>query len=346
MKQPKMVSQTIVTPRSAWIVLGGQQTLKKHLAPDPPAFDPHSIWQSITVGPGIDGADEFATQPAIDSFQPYSEGSWTAGPRVEPGDTLFFYFTSPVKEIHFIATASSEPYLDQHFQKAGRKQWWIDYSNRVQIAPIARKEMDAVFGEKVLLNSSIKYIRPDLANIFLGKVKITGTPTQTARDAVMRQVVGKQELGDPARITLAQLRAIVSGDFSFEEDVERNFLEPLLRLANIHQHSTIKRRYKLAKNHVADYMILKENACCSLIEVKRKISWPKDNWQTREAWKKCRPFLQAKEYAKECKVPFVIMDRDRLVCFNRKSCEPCISMKRRQLNQQNLKALRDHLLGS
>jgi hypothetical protein len=333
-------------PRSAWILLGSEESFHGRISliadgagATFTGYAPPPLGVLLVGAPWSDpaGAPTFASPSS-----PESEGQWTAGPHVEIGDTLFFYFRAPRRAIHFVATAISEPFLDDHFSGLnGKGQWWVDYSHVVRIEPISREKVEETFGEKhFLLNTSFRYIRPDYANRLLERVRIVGSPSQQATDATLRRVVGKSELGDPASITIAGLRGIKSGDFTYEEDVERNFLEPLLRLACVEKSAEVQRRYFVTKTKIVDYAVLRANKLRCVLEVKRAIKWPDGDWTN------CAAFEQARGYAGRLRVPFVLVDCDRVACFRVDDTKPRLSIERTRLADSDLTALLAHLLGA
>ena len=79
-----------------------------------------------------------------------------------------------------------------------------DWANLFLIVRNIRETIEDMFGEKrLLLNMACKYIRADFANRLLDHVRNVGSPSQQTADAAMQRVVGKEELGDPASITIS-----------------------------------------------------------------------------------------------------------------------------------------------
>jgi hypothetical protein len=261
---------------------------------------------------------------------------WNCPKHVEIGDVLFFYFKAPYKAVHFVARAISEPY-------PGEDGWhWLAYDCMVRIEPISITEIRKIFDDKRLLMycKDGRYIRPDFANRLLERAKVAFSPFDSANEKALEKVVGKKELGDPNTITLDGLRSLKSADFISEEPVEYHFVEPLLRLAELDKHARIQRKYDLPRRKTADYAALDraQKALC-IIEVKLRLG-------ERKEWKRSSEFLQAREYANESNAPaFSLIDCDRVFCFQSDSDMPCLTLNRNRLSNEDLCALRAHILG-
>lgn len=287
--------------------------------------------------------------PSDDNLaQTSGRGEWTAPKNVEIGDTLFIYFISPKKAIHFVARAASKSFPGEEplsTARVGASRWWVKYDSMIRIRPISLNEIREVFQEKWLLLycADGKYLRPDFANRLLERPQVAFAPTGQCTKNSLRRVIGKKELGDPKSITLDGLRRLQSSAFIYEEDVEYHVLEPLLRLARVkairRYDIQVKIRNRL-RYKTADYAVLDgpDKVLC-IIEVKLDPCEGKD-------WERNRDLLQAREYAKKSKAPvFVLIDRDRVFCFRTHDELPCLTIDRRALDEDGLSALRAHILG-
>lgn len=285
---------------------------------------PRSAWFVFGSDESFQSDDDLAEAGGI--------GEWTATRNVEVGDILFFYFIAPKTAVHFVARATSKPVRDTW--SGGAPQWWVKYDSMIRIdPPITLSEIRKIFGEERLLLycQGGKYIRPDFANSLLEKAGIISPSKQCEKNA-LRRVIGKKELGDPNTITLAGLRKLKSARFVSEEDVEYHVLEPLLRLAQVEKYARIQRRYDLPNNKTADYAALDgQNGVLCIIEAKLHVS--------------NAAVSQAREYATTCNAPvFVLIDCDRVLCYRTHEETPRLTIDRKRLDDNSLRALRAHIL--
>jgi hypothetical protein len=256
-------------------------------------------------------------------------GTWTATGNVQIGDILFFYFIAPYMAVHFVARAISQPEYDE-----SSGQWLVDYDSMLRIEPITLTDICTMFEEKKFLPyfKGAKYLRPDFANRLLERATVAFSPFDAEPKNALRRVVGKKELGDPSTITLAGIRRLRSTAFLYEEDVEYHVLEPLLRLGQVGTQARIQRRYDLRNNKTADYAALdKRNGVRCIVEAKLHI--------TNAA------VFQAREYATTCNAPvFVLIDCDQVLCYRTHEETPCLTIERKRLDDNSLRALRAHIL--
>ncbi len=264
---------------------------------------------------------------------------WNGSRHAEIGDIVFFYYIAPEQAIHFVARVTSQPVRE--LWNRGGYQWWVDCDSMIRIEPIHLSEIRDAFGEERLLVYARggMYIRPDIANRLIEKARPKFWISMRDLDKVLCEVVGRKELGEPSTITLDGLRELESADLTFEAEVEYHVLEPLLRLARIEQQSII-RKLDLPNRKTADYAAKDQSG-----QKVRCIIEAKLNLGKRSNWQKNRHVKQAREYAKMCKAPgFVVMDRDRIVCFRTPDELPCLVLDRTTLDESGLSALRAHIL--
>lgn len=316
--------------------VGRQKTPVARVSADCPA--PRSAWF-------VFGSNESLLTNA-DLLERGGKVHWTAPMNAEIGDIVFFYFISPEQSVHFMARVASQPVRKLWNQRG--YQYWADCDSMIRIQPIHLTEIREIFGEKRLLvyAKGGMYICPDFANRLIEKTHAKCWSSIRDPDKVLRRVGGRTELGQPNSITLDGLRELASADFMAEAEVEYHVLEPLFRLAQIGQRSII-RKLDLPKRKTADYAVIETGA--STAKRRRQkvlcIIEAKLNLGKRNNWAKNRHVKQAREYAKMCKAPgFVVMDRDRFVCFRTREKFPCLVLDRASLARNGLSALRAHLL--
>ncbi len=276
-----------------------------------------------------------------DLFECLGEAEWTSSKHAKKGDILFFYFIAPYRAVHLVARASRDPYIDW---QSGR--WFIEYESMVRIKPISLSEIRELFDEKRLLMycRDGKWIRPDFANRLLDHMVVEYRVEKEDIHRVRQRVVGNMELGKSASITLDELRQLQSYHFICEEEVEYHVLEPVLRLAQLEYPVRVQRRFDLPKRKTADYAAIEsidgrstQRVRC-IIEAKLNLG-KGGNWSTN------RHVEEARQNAEMCNAPgFVVMDRDRFVCFPTQDENPCLVLNRTTLDENGLSALRAHIL--
>jgi hypothetical protein len=269
------------------------------------------------------------------------KGGWTSSKHAKKGDTLFFYFIAPYRAVHFVARARCDAFFDEEF-----KRWRIYFESMVSIKPIHLSQLRELFDEKRLLLyvKDGKWIRPDFANRLLDHMVVVYPVAQEHIHRVRQHMLGKVELGEPASITLDELRQLQSSHFICEEEVEYHVLEPLLRLAQLEYPVRVQRRFDLPRRKTADYAAIESIDGRSTQRV-RCIIEAKLNLGNLGNWPTNRHVGEARQNAEMCDAPgFVVMDRDRLVCFRTSEELPCLVLERATLDENGLSTLRAHIL--
>ncbi|MFO0905713.1 MAG: hypothetical protein U0939_22085 [Pirellulales bacterium] len=339
------VAQPESGARSAWILLGSQENcdyLRDSVAITSPLAASRSPASGDEKGNhGWTRLNRASLGSHRDSQTPRGEGRWTAGPNVEVGDRLLFYFRDPLQEIRFVATASSNPFKDDHFRyDDGRQQWRVRYTGLVEIEPIPRTQLESICGEnRLLLNTSCRHLRPDFANQLLRDAKLFRGCLEAVRDQFLAPVAGRIELGTPETITLEELRQLKSEHFLYEDDVERHFVEPLVRLIGLPSGLDLKRRLEMSDDRAVDYVIQRQGVPRFAIEAKKTLSITSGDWNDNKS------FHQVRRYADELAVPFALIDRELIACFKAGASRPHLIISRTGLSHADLTLLREVLCG-
>ncbi len=169
-------------------------------------------------------------------------------------------------------------------------------------------------------------------------MKISYCPVDGYDKAVMRPVVGPDELPSPEKMTLRQLRDVPNSLLAIEKTVEEYIVEPLIRLARIRRPKyRIERQYRIGRGS-ADYAILRANEVRSIIEVKVRCRRPQNG-----VWSQCKDVAQAKKYATPFDCPFVLIDCDTIACFKPGRVKPSFETRRHNLTREDLKEIHSYL---
>lgn len=271
---------------------------------------------------------------------------WTASPHVEAGDLLFIYFIAPRSAIHFVARATSHPYVDAGIgvnanREVTSHQWRVPYNGIVEIRPITYRRLCMLSGERLILKGrSGKYIRPQVANRLLQEIEIVNAPFEWCAKLYDCSVVGASSLPSPDKIGLKDLREIPSSLLRLEAEVERYVVEPLLRLSRaVGKRYCLKRRLRIGRK-MADYAVMQGDHVKCIIEVKLRTRLDR-----QRNWSGCPDLEQASWYAGKVQTPFVIVDCEQIFCFRPSGKIPCLKIDRHRLKTKDLTAFRAHVLG-
>ncbi len=298
-------------PRSAWLLLG-----------DEASFPP--------IGLNRDSG----TQP----------WSWTACPHVEIGDSLFFYYVSPRKAVHFLGRAVSRPHVApgrevNSTRDVDTHQWWVDYNALVEIAPIPLQEINRACGERLVLRGkSGRHIRTEAANQLLQHASIVHLPEAWCGRLALQRVMGRSELPAPAKMNLKTLRALPASLLRLESDVEEYVVEPLFRLLRLPRPYRLQRRLRIRRK-VADYAVFNGAEPQCIVEVKLRTALDR-----HRNWAESPDIQQAEGYANSFGIRFVLIDCDEVFCFDAGSLVPRLHFELRNLTAQDLPAIRSFVL--
>ena len=306
---------TRIAPTNAWLLIGSESSYP----------DPHDLM--------IDRAN---------AAKGLYEGFWTAAKQTEPGDLLFFYFRGDRKAIHFVARAADNAYFDDLGSGAewSRRQWWAHVTPMVEIEPIALGELRQITGPTVMQGRSGRYLRPEHAARLSELARPIGPDDAALLARILRPVVGRADHPNPATLDLAAWRALASGTFEREADVERLVVEPLLRLS-LHgaEDVSVVKAYP-AGRRIVDYVVLRRGVPACAIEVKLRVRRSR-----RGVWAECRDFEQACDYARRLSVPAILIDALQVHLIHEGASEPTKTLNRAVLLEADLQTIRRHALG-
>lgn len=312
---------------------------------NPPEYpDARSAWLILGDDGSYPGREtiDMATNDRVNR----GDYCWTGSAHIELGDKLFFYFVEPRKAIQLIGVASGRPYWDPNtvllsHRKVESHKWMVEIDSMVEIDPIPYNKLCEVCDERMILRGkSARYLSCDHANALLELANVRYSAADWCIPLVKRPIVGRSDLPDPANATLEELRLINWGSKDIESRIEDYYVEPLFRLMGlVGPEFEIKSQYRIEPK-IVDYVIIQNGKERAVVEVKIRTHLTKDR-----SWIGCDDLRQARGYASKLGVPFAIIDCEEIFCFALGDENPRIQFDRRTLTNENLIAIRKHLVG-
>lgn len=296
---------------------------------------PQSAW--VLMGDEI-------SYPILDDDVEYgvtSQSNWTCCPHIEIGDTLFFYFMNPLKEVHFIGRAVSLPYVDSSIGVATLKdvhnhQWWVDYDCLVKIEPISFKCLNEIMGGHLVLRGrNGKCIRPEAANRLLKQSHAIDSFKAVHKRMALQPINGRNNLPSPKDIDLNAWKSINTSDLRLESNVEEFIVEPLFRLLNLPKSYSLQFRFSIGMK-VADYVILYNDVPHCIIECKLRARFGR-----KRVWSASPDVVQARRYADAFKIPYIVIDSSEIFFFRHKKIRPLLTVSRRNSRRSEIQKIRD-----
>lgn len=311
-------------------------------ASDPTVRQPTNAWLlmgSESSYPSEGDVDAMRRDAALGIY----ESSWTVAKQTEPGDLLFFYFSKPLKAIHFVARAVDHAYFEDIGNTGERwsgRQWWTHLTPMVEIEPIELAELQRVTGDMVMLGRSGRYLRPEHAAQLAALARSRVPDDASIHSRILQPVVGRADHPDPHTLDLHQWRQLPAGTLTLEADVERLIVEPLLRFALDEQADASLSKAHRVGPRIVDYVVLQDSRPACAIEVKLRVR------RSRTApWAQCKDFLQAADYGNRLSVPAILIDAFDIHLIPAGAPEPSRSFSRAVLLHEDLAVLRQHILG-
>lgn len=334
--RPRTTPQVTPLKRSV-----GFPSVAPFMALDSYAIQPKNAW--LLIG----GDDSYYSSRDLSEARKDAKvgdfGTWTAAKQTEPGDLLFWYFTAPRKEIHFVGRAVDHAYFEDIGETGAKwqgKQWWCHTTAPVAIEPITLADLKSILGNVVMLGKSGRYLHTEHANDLAARIRPRHARDRGELERVLRPVVGDPRLPDPALMDLDAWRGLAAGQLALENHVEQYLVKPLLRLAlDSPPDDTTPRQYPVG-HKLADYAVIQDNKPTCTIEVKLRVRKP----PTRE-WAKCADFKQAVGYGTSLSCNAILMDAFEIHLIKPGADRPLRTLQRGQFTESDLADVRAHLLG-
>lgn len=290
----------------------------------------------------------YLTQSTLEEYRETSRVGihmldWTTAPQTEFGDLALFYFMAPLKAIHFVARAASNPTFSTEIPvnadgKVADAQWWGYFTAPIEIEPIPFKALQsAADGYLPIKGRSGRFLPPKLIERL--SFRAMNPAEQQELDRIARPPVGLADLPAPSELTIDTWQNIAAGALRLEADVSTYIVEPLLRLLLGDSTPTWRAEYRVDKGF-ADYVLLDGDQPRHVIEVKKAIKRPPE-----QSWEESPDLQQLRRYAAHLGVPGTLIDSHRIVLVPRVTSEPIHEIRRGSATPDELAAIRAHMEG-
>lgn len=324
-------------------IVGSSSTGDRHHyepAADPREMTPSSAW--LLMGdeasyPRTDDLADFRSAGRVGIF----DYLWTAAKQTFVGDIALVYFIAPHKAAHFITRAASNAFFTRDIAvnavgKVADEQRWAYFTPLIEIEPIPFQTLqDASDGHLILKGRSGKFLRPETFQAL--PIRAKDPADQPELDRVLVTPVGLAELPRPGEVTIDIWKAISAGALPLEAHVSSHIVEPLLRHLLDGTRFSWKREHRIRGGSI-DFVVFDDGAPSTAIEVKLATIEPPNG-----DWSKSKDFRQLRRYTDELGVPGVLIDTHRVLLVECGQDQPYRDVSRRNITDEDLRAIRDHL---
>ena len=307
---------------------------------DPRELTPSSAWLLLGDKAAYPQPDELADVQSAGTVGIF-DYLWTAAKQTLVGDVALIYFMAPHKAAHFITRAASNAFFARDIAvnatgDVADEQRWAFVTPLIEIEPIPFKTLqDASDGHLILKGRSGKFLRPEMFQTL--SIRAKDPADQPELDRVLATPVGLAELPPPGEITIDIWTAIAAGALPLEAHVSSHIVEPLLR------HLLDGTRFRWNREHrirggSIDFVVFDDGVPSTAIEVKLATIEPPSG-----DWSKSKDSRQLRRYTEELGVPGVLIDAHRLLLVGCGQDQPYRDVSRRNITDEDFRAIRDHL---